>query len=105
MSELAALFEKVKKRFNAEAAADLDLVYQFRIQGGDAYHLVIKNGTCEGVAGEAVDPSVTLVMDTFDTVSALISGKLDGMKAFMTGKLKAKGDIMLATRLGSLFAA
>ncbi|KAG6864976.1 hypothetical protein C0991_005883, partial [Blastosporella zonata] len=34
-----------------------------------------------------------------DTLTDLASGKLNGQKAFMTGKLKTKGNIMLATKL------
>ncbi|KAG1882159.1 SCP2 sterol-binding domain-containing protein [Suillus subluteus] len=32
----------------------------------------------------------------------LASGKMDGQKAFLTGKLKAKGNIMLATKLAAV---
>jgi putative sterol carrier protein len=33
----------------------------------------------------------------------IITGKLDAMKAFMSGKLKVSGNVMLATRLTSFF--
>jgi putative sterol carrier protein len=32
-----------------------------------------------------------------------MSGELDGMSAFMGGRVRADGDIMIATRLASLF--
>ncbi len=41
-------------------------------------------------------------MDT-DTLAGIASGETDGMQAFMGGKLRAEGDMMLATRLGDLF--
>jgi putative sterol carrier protein len=34
---------------------------------------------------------------------AMCNGQLNGMTAFMTGKLKTTGDIMLAQRLTTLF--
>jgi putative sterol carrier protein len=34
----------------------------------------------------------------------LVEGRLDGVMAFMKGKLKVKGDMMLAMRLQSLLS-
>jgi len=43
-------------------------------------------------------PDVTLIMDD-ETFVDLASGKIGGQKAYMTGKLKTKGNMMLATKL------
>ncbi|GFS14519.1 peroxisomal multifunctional enzyme type 2 [Elysia marginata] len=37
-----------------------------------------------------------------DTFIDMVSGKLDGQKAFLSGKLKIEGQIMLAQKLGSI---
>ena len=37
-------------------------------------------------------------------MKGVLSGELNGMQAFMTGKLRAEGDMMLAAKLGELFS-
>lgn len=100
---VAKIFESLKDNFNADAAAGVDLVFQFSIEDADNYHLVINDGKCDLNAGEHDDPSVTLIMNT-ETLEGIVSGETDGMQAFMAGQLRAEGDMMLATKLGELFS-
>ena len=46
-------------------------------------------------------PGVTITMKVEDFV-ALASGNLDPMQAFMGGKLKISGNMMLAQKLGPI---
>ena len=101
---VADIVQTMQSKFNASAAAGLDLVFQFNIEDADTYHLIVKDGTCEVVQGEAADPNVTLIMNS-ETLQGIVSGDLDGMMAFMSGQLKVEGDMMLATKLGELFPA
>ena len=89
-------------RFNADAAGDLDAVFQYQLEGDDAYYVTIVDGQCHLSSGEHADPSATLAMDD-DTLNEILSGETDGMQAFMAGRLKVSGDMMLATRLTALF--
>lgn len=97
------VFEQMEKSFNADAAAGLNLVFQFDIEDDATYHLVINDGTCEMKEGAHEDPSVTLIMNS-ETLKGIVSGETDGMQAFMAGQLRAEGDMMLATKLGELFS-
>ena len=102
MTTVAEIIDSMKTRFNVDAAAGLDEVFQFNIEDGDTYHLIIKDDGFNIVDGAHDDPSVTLIMDS-ETMVGVMSGEMDGMQAFMMGKLKAEGNMMLATKLNALF--
>ncbi|SOV04922.1 uncharacterized protein UDID_17233 [Ustilago sp. UG-2017a] len=53
----------------------------------------------EGKAKGKADVTINLFDDTFID---LADGKVNGQKAFMSGKLKVKGNIMLATKLDNV---
>lgn len=98
------LVESMPKYFRPEKAEGINAVIQYHLtgEGGGDWVVRIENGTCTVEEGTAENPTLTLTMDAEDYVD-LISGKLDGMTAFMTGKLKLEGDFTLATRLQSFF--
>ncbi|KAI0833657.1 sterol-binding-like protein [Trametes gibbosa] len=48
--------------------------------------------------------NVTIILSD-DTLQQLAEGKLDGQKAFMSGKLKTKGNMMFATKLDGVLKA
>ena len=102
MSSVAKVIETMQARFNAGAAAGLDLVFQFNIEDAENYYLSIKDGTCSLTEGNAESPNVALIMDSA-TLKGVLKGEISGMEAFMTGKLRTEGDMMLALKLGDLF--
>jgi putative sterol carrier protein len=104
LTSVNEVFEKMPQVFNAANAAGLDAIFQFNIagDGGGDWYVVIKEGTCKVEKGIHDNPSVTLAMSGPDWL-AICNGELSGMTAFMSGKLKATGNIMLAQRIQSLF--
>ncbi|WP_373187386.1 SCP2 sterol-binding domain-containing protein [Halopseudomonas sp.] len=104
MSNVAEITQKMEEKFNPSAAAGLDLVFQFNIEDDSNFNVTIKDGTCAIAHGDAAAPNVTLIMDS-DTLNGVMTGETDGMQAFMAGKLRAEGDMMLALKLGELFPA
>ena len=104
MTTVAEIVQTMQSKFNAAAAAGLDLVFQFNIEDGENYALIVKDGTCAVEQGENANANVTLIMDT-ETLKGITSGETDGMQAFMAGQLRAEGDMMLALKLSELFPA
>lgn len=102
MTSVADIINILNARFNSAAAEDMDSVFQFDIEDGDTYHIIVRNGTCTVVEGEHDDPDVTLVMNT-ETLGEIAKGETSGMQAFMAGQLRVEGDMMLATRISDLF--
>lgn len=96
--------EKVlPSKFDGEKAAGLSAVVQFKISGenGGEWCLTIKDQKIEVKEGAAEAPNMTLIMKDTDYVD-LVNGKLPGQRAFMTGKLKFKGDMNLGMKMQKL---
>ena len=102
MTYVAKAVEAMKAKFNPSAAEGLDLVFGFRIDGTQNISLVVKNNTCELLEGENLDAQVTLVMDG-ETLKGIVDGSTDGMQAFIGGKIRTEGDMMLAMKMKALF--
>lgn len=94
--------QKMTTAFNPEAAAGTNAVLQFNTS--KPAYITIKDGKATLSEGSAAGPDVTLIMADDDLI-ALLKGELNGMQAFMTGKLQLEGDMMLAQRLGNFFDA
>lgn len=98
------LMSKMPGAFLPEKAAGLDTVIQFKFTGAEAgeWYAVVKDGKVEVSKGEHASPKMTLTADSADYVK-IFTGELDGMQAFMQGKLKLAGDLNLAMKLMQMF--
>lgn len=106
-SFFGGLFEEMAKRFLPDKAAGKTAVIQYDInmpEGTKSYQVDVAGGACTINTGAAKEASVTLILSAPDFLR-LISGKLNGMTAFMSGKLKLKGDMMLAQTMQGWFDA
>jgi putative sterol carrier protein len=99
-------FDAMATKFRADKAAGTNATIQYDVsgQGGGTWHAIIKDGACQVVDGAAAAPHLTLQIAAQDWLD-MIAGKQSGQMLFMSGKLKVKGDMGLAMKLGSLFAA
>ncbi|OQY48045.1 MAG: short-chain dehydrogenase [Desulfobacteraceae bacterium 4572_87] len=101
---VTAVFEQMPEAFQADAAAGVDVIFQFNIlgPGGGEWHAEIQDGTCGVAEGRHEQPTTTIKMNDEDFI-ALMSGKLNPMSAFTSGKLKIEGDIMKSQLIEKLF--
>nr|ABI14236.1 probable peroxisomal protein POX18 [Pfiesteria piscicida] len=98
-----AIFDQIEAAVKAKGAELVKMggaVFQLNV-GNDKLCIDLKNGSGSTKHGDGDKPDVTLTMKEEDFV-AMAAGKLDGMQAFMGGKLKIAGNMMLAQKLGPI---
>jgi putative sterol carrier protein len=98
-------FDQMASRFRADKSAGTNAVIQYAVSGdgGGTWHAVIKDGTCTVKSGAGTNPTLTLQISAQDWLD-MLTGKQSGQMLFMSGKLKVKGDMGLAMKLGSMFS-
>ncbi|KAG2178481.1 hypothetical protein INT44_001633 [Umbelopsis vinacea] len=109
---LANLKDALQNGLSAEDKAKLlkqvNGVFEFVIKNSEGKEQIFtidlrKDGEGELYKGKGkAKPSVSITIKDNDFID-LASGKLNGQKAYMTGKLKARGQLMLAMKLDSVF--
>jgi NAD(P)-dependent dehydrogenase (short-subunit alcohol dehydrogenase family)/acyl dehydratase/putative sterol carrier protein len=101
---VAAIFDAMPGAFVADAAAGVDVVFQFVISGdgGGDWYSVIKDSGCTVEAGSHEKPGCTLKMTDEDFLN-MMNGVLPPMQAYTSGKLKIEGDIMKSQLIEKLF--
>jgi putative sterol carrier protein len=97
-------FEALPSRFHADAAEGVTAVYQFNLSGdqGGQFQLHVADQTCQVTSGTHPSPNVTLAMAGEDCM-AILEGRLSGVSAYLSGRLRVDGDIGLAMRLAAFF--
>ena len=93
-------FDTLNDRFIASAAKGVKAIFQFELagDGGGTYHVTIDDGTMAVAEGPAASPNTTIKMAAEDYVQ-MVNGKLSGTMAFMKGKLKVTGNVLLAQKM------
>jgi putative sterol carrier protein len=102
---LTQVFDAMKERLDPQKAAGQSAVIQWDVVAPDGTHTVqfkVDNGSGSWTAGTPDTPRVTLTFSLADFLR-FVAGQLDGMQAFMGGKLKLAGDMMFATTLQTWF--
>jgi NAD(P)-dependent dehydrogenase (short-subunit alcohol dehydrogenase family)/acyl dehydratase len=101
---VAQVFENMQSSFQPDAAAGVQVIFQFNISGsgGGDWFTEIKDGQCSVKQGIASTPTTTLKMSAEDFLK-IVKGQLPAMQAYTSGKLKIEGDLMKSQLFEKLF--
>jgi putative sterol carrier protein len=94
------MINKLPSALRSDVIGGMEKTIQFQIE--KPVYLVIANGVARTVDGVADASDLKLRINDEDLV-ALLKGDLNGIEAFMGGKLQVEGDLMFAQQFLSLF--
>lgn len=105
-SKIRRMMADMPAAFKPERAVGVNATVRYDLtgEGGSMWTTWISEEGCKVVEGDGgvETPTLTVTMDAADYIE-MMAGRLDPMQAFMLGKIRINGDIMLATRLMSFF--
>lgn len=106
------IFRGMARTFDRERGAGLDAVVRWEVgprrpdiaagEKTDVWHLLIHDGRARARRRSGEPPRTTIGLDHLALLD-LVTGNLNAPKAFLTGRLRMSGDVMLAQRLSGLF--
>jgi hypothetical protein len=103
MSEtIHAFFDGLPASVDPARVSGIDDVFVFDIVGAGSWTVRFAADGAHCDEGAAADATCTIVAKA-EHFKEIVAGKRNPMTAFMTGKLKVKGDLAAATRLKDLF--
>jgi putative sterol carrier protein len=95
-------FDTLSTRADESKLAGMTNSYLFDIEGEGQWHVVVQDGklaVSEG--GGDADATISTSSEVFDKI---VAGEQNATTAYMTGKLKIKGDMGAAMKLQKLFS-
>jgi putative sterol carrier protein len=104
---LDEIVQRMPGQFRPERAGATNAVIHWNVGdrpdgGTDSYELVIADGKCELSPKPEHEPKLALNLGAVDFLK-VVTGNANPVTLFMTGKLKAKGDLGLAATIANLF--
>jgi putative sterol carrier protein len=98
------VFDGMRQSFRANQAKGVHARYQWDLSGpnGGQWWIDVNDGAYKMGKGKIDHPNVTFVATDKDWV-AVCSGQLGGTWAYLTGRLKVRGDQGVARKLGEIF--
>jgi putative sterol carrier protein len=95
-------FEGLEGRIDPSKTAGMKNSYIFDIDGSGTWRVDVDDGTVSVTEGGDGDADATIAASE-ETFQKIASGDLNATTAYMTGKLKVRGDMGAAMKLQRLF--
>ena len=94
-------FDTLETRVDPARTAGMNNSYLFDIEGAGTWKVDVQDGNVAVTEGaEDADVTISTSEETFEKIT---SGEQNATSAYMTGKLKVKGDMGAAMKLQKLF--
>ena len=101
MTTAREFFEGLEGRLDPSKTAGMTNSYVFEIDGAGTWRVDVDDGTVKvDESGGDADATIAASEETFQQIA---SGDLNATTAYMTGKLKVRGDMGAAMKLSRLF--
>jgi putative sterol carrier protein len=101
MTSAREFFEGLEGRLDPSKTAGMTNSYVFEIDGAGTWRVDVDDGTVKVAEGDGdADATIAASEETFQQIA---SGDLNATTAYMTGKLKVRGDMGAAMKLSRLF--
>jgi len=98
------LARELESRFRPEAAVGVDMVIRLEVSAGE--HLILRVNDCAlDVRRDDGPADVTFTFPDLATAKALLRGQANAIEAFMHGRFRSDGYLMMAFRLMELFGS
>ena len=98
------IMQRLPAAFDPAQAQGLkaNVQFDFTSDGGKKYLVRVTEAKCTVEEGEIANPDATVIASQA-TYQAVAEGRLNVATAFMTGKLKVKGNMQLLMRFQQIF--
>jgi putative sterol carrier protein len=101
MASTKEFFDGLESRVDPSKTAGMKNSYLFEIEGAGMWKVDVDDGTVKVTEGPGeADVTISASEETFEKIA---SGEQNPTSAYMTGKLKVKGDMGAAMKLQKLF--
>jgi putative sterol carrier protein len=94
-------FETLETRVDSAKAAGLNASYRFEIDGAGTWLVEVDDGRVS--VSENEGEADTTISTSTETFMKIANGEQNPTSAYMSGKLKVKGDMSQALKLQKLF--